>query len=112
MTQICRGIRLNDPVDVREIVVQRHSMEAAHTSQVRPTVEELVSSYEIDEACCQPPPKAIGIVDDVLTAGTHYRAVYTVLRRRFPQAPIIGFFIARRVFPTDEAARWFADLNG
>jgi hypothetical protein len=35
----------------------------------------------------------------VLTAGTHFVAMRTMLRDRFPQAPIFGFFIARRVFP-------------
>ena len=47
----------------------------------------------------RPFPREIGIVDDVLTAGTHYRAMHDTLRERFPQVPIIGIFIARRVFP-------------
>jgi len=40
----------------------------------------------------------IGILDDVLTAGTHFRAMQTVLSDRFPGVPIIGLFVARRVF--------------
>ncbi|HEV2160907.1 MAG TPA: hypothetical protein VGR52_01540 [Stellaceae bacterium] len=100
MTQICRGIPVSFPIDVRELVIQRESMEAAHiSSNPRPTVEELLGVYAIDEALAAPVPQRIGIVDDVLTAGTHYRAMTTVLRKRFPGVPIVGLFIARRVFP-------------
>ncbi|MDO8885773.1 hypothetical protein, partial [Candidatus Oleimmundimicrobium sp.] len=59
----------------------------------------LLNLYMIDEGIAHPAPQAIGIVDDVLTAGTHYRAMYTVLANRFPGVPIIGLFVARRVFP-------------
>ncbi|MGB8182091.1 MAG: hypothetical protein WCF13_06965, partial [Stellaceae bacterium] len=80
MTQICRTIPVPFPVDVRELVVQGESMEAAHVSlSPRPTVEELVGVYTIDEALTAPAPQRIGIIDDVLTAGTHYRAMATVL---------------------------------
>lgn len=97
--QICRAIPAS-PVDVRELVYQRESMPAAHeTPDARPSVADLLGVYEIDESLTAPTPARIGIVDDVLTAGTHYRAVHTLLVRRFPNVPIIGFFIARRVFP-------------
>jgi hypothetical protein len=46
-------------------------------------------------------PRAIGVVDDVLTAATHFRAMKDVLATRFPGIPITGIFIARRVFPDD-----------
>lgn len=55
--------------------------------------------YEIDEDQCMPAPTSIAIVDDVLTVGTHYRAMHSVLSARFPNVPIFGLFIARRVFP-------------
>jgi hypothetical protein len=41
----------------------------------------------------------IGIVDDVLTAGTHYCAMKSTLQARFPGVLVVGFFIARRVQP-------------
>src|SRR3546814_4655332 len=49
-----------------------------------------------------PAPQAIGIVDDVLTAGTHYRAMHNVLAARFPNVPIIGLFVARSEEHTSE----------
>ena len=88
-------------LDVRNLVVQRQSTNAAHELQFgeRVTVDELVYLYSIDEAVAFPLPQTIVILDDVLTAGTHFRAMKTKLRERFPQARIIGIFVARRIFP-------------
>lgn len=72
----------------------------------RPGVEDLLAIYAIDEALAQPAPAVIGIFDDALTAGTHYRAMETALRNRFPGVPIFGFFIARRVFATADFEDW------
>ena len=100
MEQICRGIQ--NGLDVRNLVVQRESTIASHEAGPgnRVTLEKLLDLYEIDETIAAPPPENIGIFDDVLTAGTHFRAMKTVLSRRFPGVPIVGMFIARRVFPT------------
>jgi len=102
MGRVCRLIR--DNVDVRDLVKQTKSMNASHerNSGDRITLEELLESYEIDENLTNPPPKQIGIFDDVLTAGTHYKAMHTILRARFPDIIITGIFIARRIFPDDE----------
>jgi hypothetical protein len=97
MTQICRGIRAE--LDVRELVVNRTSLPAAHESQQRPSIDDLLCIYEIDSNFVDPPPRWIGIFDDVLTAGTHFVAMRKILSDRFPGVPITGFFIARRVFP-------------
>jgi len=64
-------------LDVRNLVIQDQSTTAAHEAGFggdRVTVDEL-------------------------TAGTHFRAMKTVLAHRFPTATITGLFIARRVFP-------------
>ena len=101
MTRVCRGIRPG--LDVREMVAQRASVATAHETAAgddRVSVQDLLNVYELHEALANPPPTSIGIVDDVLTAGTHYRAMHTILSQRFPGVRIIGIFIARRVFPT------------
>jgi len=89
-------------LDVRNLVIQDQSTTAAHEAGFggdRVTVDELLELYRIDEALTGPAPSNIGILDDVLTAGTHFRAMKTVLAHRFPTATITGLFIARRVFP-------------
>jgi hypothetical protein len=98
MSQVCRRIRAG--LDVRELVVQRISLPAAHESPwQRPSVDDLLRAYEIDNKLVDPPPRWIGVFDDVLTAGTHFVAMKKMLSDRFPGVSIPGFFIARRVFP-------------
>ncbi len=41
--------------------------------------------------------QVIGLFDDVLKTGAHYRAASAVLRQAFPGVRVIGLFIARRV---------------
>lgn len=100
MTQVARAIQPG--LDVRALVRQTQSLRASHEvgDGDRVSVEELLAAYQIDETIAHPEPVTIGIMDDVLTAGTHYRAMQTVLSRRFPAASIFGLFVARRVFPT------------
>lgn len=105
--QICRGLSPN--ADVRRLVVQTHSTAASHEAGDgdRLSVDDLLGVYRIDESLANPEPTSIGIFDDVLTAGTHYRAMHSVLSARFPAAKVYGIFIARRVFPDP-----FEDLLG
>lgn len=99
MEQICNGIR--EGLDVRSIVKQAGSMEASHTAGDgnRASVEGLIENYQIDETLTDPAPVSIGVFDDVLTVGRHYRAMHTVLSQRFPGVPITGIFIARTIHP-------------
>jgi predicted amidophosphoribosyltransferase len=99
MSRVCRQIRVAPALDVRELVVQRHSLPAAHESDQRPTVDDLLKAYQLDESLANPPPQWIGVFDDVLTVGTHFVAMKKILSDRFPGVQISGFFIARRVFP-------------
>lgn len=83
--------------DVRELVVQTKAMPAAHDSASRPPPIEWEKVYEINEGLARKVPTWIGIVDDLLVTGCRFRAMSNVLRKRFPEARIIGLFIARRV---------------
>jgi hypothetical protein len=58
-----------------------------------------MANYEFDDALCTNPPDVIGIVDDVLTVGNHFRAMSNKLVGRFPNAGIVGIFVARRAIP-------------
>lgn len=102
--QICQGINTSFTVDVRELVLQHESIPAAHENpDCRLSVNELAGLYLVNEQEVSPSPNTIGIVDDVLTAGTHFKAMKHVLEDSFPGVPIWGLFIARRVFPGDES---------
>lgn len=99
MERVCRAI--GPDVDVRSLVVQTDSTVASHEAMEgeRVTVEALLDLYRIDETQADPAPRRLAVVDDVLTSGTHFRAMHALLGGRFPDVPIIGLFIARRVFP-------------
>ena len=98
VTRMLQAIWPGQQVDIRELIVQTESTPAAHAAVVgRPGPSEIQDRYEVDEALTVPAPIAIAIVDDVLTTGAHFRAAQVVLGRRFPEATIVGLFIARRV---------------
>lgn len=97
VVRMLQCIRVQPPLDVRELIVQKTSMDAAHDQQVRPRPDEIEANYGIDERLRNPMPQVIGLFDDVLTTGAHYRAASDVLKRTIPGARIIGLFIARRV---------------
>lgn len=96
MLQLLQAVCNGRYTDIRELVVQRQSLAAAHLSDTRPTPDDLVANYRLDESLAEPVPQTIFVVDDVLTTGCHFKAVKHVLERRFPQARIVGLFIARR----------------
>lgn len=104
MARVINGIGADASQRLRDLIRFRQSFAASHECQPgeRPTVEQLVANLEIVEAVATPPPARIGVFDDVLTAGVHYRAVHNVLSARFPGVPIVGFFVARRVFAHEE----------
>ena len=58
--------------------------------------EDLIPLYAINESIAAPEPTQILIVDDVLTTGSHFVAMRSVLGQRYPNAWIGGLFIARR----------------
>ena len=98
MQQVCR--LLGPKVDVRTLVIQTQSTAPAHEAGGghRVSVDELLAIYKIDESLTGPAPTYLAVVDDVLTTGTHFRAMKTVLASRFPGVPILGAFVARRVW--------------
>ena len=84
-------------LDIREIVSQRESVEPAHSREVRQTPEQIAELYETDRSMVSPTPTTLAIVDDVLTTGAHFRAAATALSALFPNVPMVGLFVARRV---------------
>jgi hypothetical protein len=90
------------PLDIRELVLQRENMLAAHERDDRPSPDEIAENYYINDERREPAPRSFGIFDDLLTTGSHFKAMQTTLRRQFPDIPITGIFVARRVPETDD----------
>lgn len=98
--------------DIREMVLQRESYDASHSANAgaRMRATDLERLYMIDDALAQRQPTHILVVDDVLTTGSHFVAMKTVLANKFPDAWIGGLFVARRRL-SDDAASAFQGLD-
>jgi hypothetical protein len=97
LPRILRELGRGRELDTRELVVMVRNVPQSHLAEDRVSIRELIDSMHIDQAAAEPEPHSIGIFDDVLTTGRHFRAVQSVLRERFPTVPIVGVFVARRV---------------
>ena len=98
LTQMLKAIPHTRTLDIRELIVQTESTAAAHSGTApRLTPQGLENLYEIDHSLASPAPEFIAVVDDVLTTGAHFRAASSVLSAAFPDAEIVGLFIARSV---------------
>jgi hypothetical protein len=93
LTEVAKGRQ----VDIRELVVMTRNVLQSHLTQERVSISDLVESMRVDEAIAERAPRSIGIFDDVLTTGRHFKAVQAILRDRFPDVPIVGVFVVRRV---------------
>ena len=97
VVRMLQAVRPEQPLDVRELLVQARSTQASHLRTTRPRPQELAALYRIDPAVEPPGPGVVAVVDDLLTTGAHFRAAATVLSARFPDIDVVGLFIARRV---------------
>lgn len=87
----------NSKPHIQELIRQPSARLAAHEGDVRPTIEQLIEQYNIEVGRSRDLRQTIAIVDDVLTNGTTFKAMDTILRASFPNRRIIGLFLARTV---------------
>lgn len=111
LTRMLRAIRTQPPLDIRELIVQKASTDAVHHSDTRLRPEALEALYEIDQKLTAPTPNVIGLFDDVLTTGAHFKAAQSILQKTFPGVRVIGLLIARRVPETIDIEALFGDLD-
>ena len=81
---------------VRE-TVSPYAGEVAEPGEDPPVARpaETARSPPFTPSITSPPPRALGLFDDVLTTGAHFKAAQRVLQHRFPGIPIAGIFPAR-----------------
>jgi len=96
MLQILNLATAGEDADVREIIEQIESTEAFHLSNVRPSIRDLRQNLELIEERCDDLRETICIVDDMITNGTHFKAMKKIINRAFPNIDVIGLFICRR----------------
>jgi len=111
MTKLIMTIDNANPVDCRELIIQSESTPAAHESEIRPAPDELEDRYAMNPNLIEPRPTYLILIDDVLTTGSHFRAAKQILLQVFPDVPIVGYFVARRVPETLDIEAFFDDLG-
>ncbi|EAM1204904.1 hypothetical protein BUL74_01730 [Salmonella enterica subsp. enterica serovar 4,[5],12:i:-] len=106
MTAILRIAQTLNPVmDYRELVLQNVSTVASHASAAnRPSPDEIMANYRLDENLRAGCRDNIVILDDVLTAGSHFKAMKRFLLQFFPEANMLGLFVARTARDADMAS--------
>lgn len=97
MLQVLQKLNADGSLDVRELVLQRQSMSASHQSAVRPRLAAIKRNYYINEQEVHGLGDSIGLFDDVVTTGAHFKAAQSLLTERFGDVTIYGIFVARRV---------------
>jgi hypothetical protein len=98
--RICSAIRKPGAPQVLELIEQIESTETFKGGN-RKKPEELRTNYRFNQQLLQTGIRArIGIVDDLLTTGSHFRAIKDMILERLPGASVVGFFIARRAIPS------------
>jgi hypothetical protein len=106
MTTIARQI--SSQADVRELIIASVDREPLHESDNRLRPEQLLALLQIDAQVGAPAPTQIFLIDDVITTGCSFRACKMLIQAHFPDVPIGGIFVARRVI---DRSMDFEDLD-
>jgi len=94
---------LGGKLNYKEAVTQAISTQSFHSidDSSRPSPTEQSSRYEIDQDMATDKEVHIVIFDDMVTTGSHYKAMVQALEPIFPNAHFHGLFLARRVPQSD-----------
>lgn len=84
--------------DIKDIVIQDKSYEPCHYSSSRPSFQELRARYKLENIKPTHLREKIIIFDDVLTMGSHFKAIKLLLQDAYPHKKVCGLFIARSIF--------------
>ena len=79
------AIRAEQPLDVRELVVQPESTGPVYEMENLPSLDEIEALYRIEDALTEPEPCLLAVVDDLLTTGAHLRAAKATLAASRPR---------------------------
>lgn len=88
--RMARGIR----ADIRDLITQTESLDCFHEGS-RLSPHQLAKHYTLDQSLCHGEPDIVGLVDDILTTGSHFKAAKQLISGQWPSAFVVGIFIAR-----------------
>lgn len=99
---------LRPEIRFRELIVQTQTLDPFHGQDSRLPPNQLLQHYQIETGGLPPPPpdSRFIVFDDVMTTGSHFKAMQSTLRNLCPESQIIGLFVARREIPEPD----FSDI--
>jgi hypothetical protein len=97
--RVCSLIRKPGAPSVKDLIEQIESTDTFKGGN-RQRPDELRANYRFDEPSMVGLPRNIGIVDDLLTTGSHFRAIKDMILERSLDRRVVGFFVARRAIPS------------
>jgi hypothetical protein len=109
MIRVALGIGAN--VDVRQVLFTQQAREAAHINQGHRDPVALRASLAVRHDLVEDAPKAVVLIDDVLTTGCSFKVCKSMLVEIWPETEVFGLFIARRIIPPIDPAIAFADIE-
>lgn len=87
---------------VTDALYQNSNRESFSSITAKRDVDELVSNYSMNDIPNYDPEKdRIVIFDDMLTTGCHFKAVEELVLDKYPNAVVMGIFVARRVIKSE-----------
>lgn len=97
MLQLGRAI--GNDVDIRPLLETAQARDPAHQSDERPGPDALATGMSIceDQVDTSPVSAQLILLDDVLVTGATFLSCRRLLLDRFPEATVLGMFVARRV---------------
>lgn len=97
MLRVVNSIKHHSALDlsVEELLVCNGSAPASHTAPIRPSIGKIQSGMSIDSIPAGVRPSNVFIFDDILTTGAHFVVACQLLQKVYPEARIIGNFVAR-----------------
>ena len=104
MAQVARLI--SPPVDVRELLYTAAEREPRHMQAGKRDPASLRESIKVRLHLLNPVPDMVLLIDDVLTTGCSFKVCKTIIAEHWPNAPVLGLFVARRVIEETDTSLW------
>ena len=96
---LCLGRAIGNDVDIRPLLETAQARDPAHRSDERAGPDMLAAGIRIceDQGGAAPVSTQLVLLDDVLVTGATFLSCRQILLDRFPEAVVLGMFVARRV---------------
>jgi len=88
--------RSGEGLDIRKMLELAKGGAALDVGSVRSGPDVLYENLRVVQSLTEPRPRAVFLVDDVLTTGANFIAGKRRLLQAIPEVPVFGLFIARK----------------